>query len=72
MRKNTQQGLILNYMKTHRNGITSKDAIEKFGCTRLSAVIKNLEHKGYKFVSKRELVKTRYGSTSVARYFLEA
>lgn len=73
MKRNiTQQESILRYMQSHRKGITSKDAFERFGCTRLAAVIKNLERKGHKIVSTRELVKTRYGSTSIARYTLEA
>ena len=71
MRKNTQQAAVLKYMQNHKKGITSKEAFERFGCTRLSAVVKNLELKGYKIVSTRELAKTRYGSTSIARYTLE-
>ena len=39
----TQQNLILKYIQTHKRGITQKDAFEKFGCTRLSAVINALK-----------------------------
>lgn len=37
---------ILNYMKEH-NGITSKEAFEQFGVTRLAACIFDLRQKGY-------------------------
>ena len=70
--KMKQQDLILQYMKTHKKGITSKDAYEKFGATRLSGVILHLKRKGHKIVSTRETVNTRYGHTSIARYTLEA
>lgn len=64
----TQQNLILKYIQTHKRGITQKDAFEKFGCTRLSAVINALKRKGYAIDSRRETVNTRYGHTSIARY----
>lgn len=64
----TQQKEILNYIQTHKKGITSKIAIEKFGCTRLAAVIAALEKKGYVFEHSRETVLSRHGKTSVARY----
>ena len=67
-----QQDLILKYLKTHKRGITSKDAIELFGCTRLSGVIFKLKKKGYKIASVRENVPTRYGHASIAHYILEA
>lgn len=37
---------ILNYMKEN-NGITSKEAFEEFGVTRLAACIFDLRQKGY-------------------------
>jgi hypothetical protein len=64
----TQQKMILNYIQTHKSGITQKDAFEKFGCTRLSAVINALRKKGHKIDATRETVITRYGNTSIARY----
>lgn len=66
-----QQEMILKHLKTHKRGITSKDAIEKYGCTRLSGVIFSLKRKGHNIRSVRESVPTRYGSASIARYFLE-
>lgn len=67
-----QQELILKYLETHKRGLTSKEAIEKFGATRLSGVIFKLKSKGHKIASVRETVFTRYGHASVARYYLEA
>ena len=67
MKKNTQRYAILKHLKTHKRGITSKDAIEMYGCTRLSAVISALEETGVSISHKREVVPTRYGNTSVTR-----
>ena len=67
----TQQDAIVKYIKTHKRGITSKDAIEKFGCTRLSAVIATIERtRGLKIDHKREKVEGRYGPVSITRYTL--
>ena len=65
-----QRKAILKYLETHKKGMTSRDAIEKFGCTRLAAVVAVWRSKGYIIVSKRETVTGRYGNVSVARYFL--
>lgn len=43
--KNKHADLILNHIKTH-GSITSKEAFELFGCTRLSARIFDLREKG--------------------------
>lgn len=63
---------IEHYLKTHKKGITSKEAIDKFGATRLSAIIYNLKHnKGLNIVSEDVKVKNRYGHTTVvSRYVL--
>ena len=66
-----QIDLILKYMQTHKKGITSKDAFENFGATRLASVIWHLKRKGHNIVSTRETVPTRYGHTSITRYTLE-
>ena len=68
----TQIDVILKHLKTHKKGITSGDAINRYGCTRLSAVIANLEKKGYVISHERETVPTRYGNVSITRYKLEA
>jgi len=68
----TQQNMIIKHLKTHpKAGITSKEAIERYSCTRLSAVIKAIEKKGYVIDRKRETVPTRYGNVSITRYILE-
>ncbi len=59
---------ILNYMITHY-GITSKEAFEHLGVTRLSARIKDLRELGYNIITVMETGKTRYGETCrYARY----
>ena len=51
---------ILDYLKKRR-GITSKDAFEKFGVTRLSAIIFNLRNAGHYIVSYPVKGKNRFG-----------
>jgi hypothetical protein len=46
MRQQTQKQNILNHLK-EGYGITPIDALEKFGCFRLAAVIFNLKKDGY-------------------------
>lgn len=62
---NTQR--VLEYLKTHE-GITSMQAFEMFGATRLSAIIFNLRKYGYKIRSCRKDGKNRYGD---AVWFVE-
>ena len=57
---------VLNYLKRTKNGITSLEAIEKFGATRLSAIVYALKEKGYIFKDRTEECVDRYGNT--ARY----
>lgn len=64
----TQIDAIIKHLKTHKRGLTSKDAINRYGCTRLSAVINAIEKKGYVIEKEREVVNTRYGKVSVTRY----
>lgn len=68
MKTITQQEAVLKYVQTHKNGITSKEAFEKIGCTRLAAVISALNKKGYNIQRYRETVKGRYGNVSITRY----
>lgn len=66
---------IHKYMQEHPEGITSIQAINMFGATRLSGVIYALKRKldnGEYIETVRENVKTRYGNTaSIARYKLK-
>ena len=54
----------------YKKGITSKEAFEKFGITRLSAIINELRTKDkYVIDSFNEEVQTRWGkNTIVSRY----
>lgn len=61
---------ILKYLKTFKN-ITSLEAINMFGETRLSARIYDLKKQGYRFKTERVRVMSRDGWTYVARYTLE-
>lgn len=59
---------LLNYMIAHY-GITSKEAFEELGITRLAARIKDLRDLGYNIITVMETGKTRYGETCrYARY----
>lgn len=68
----SQNRKILRYMETHKRGITSIDALEKFHCFRLSGRIFDLRQMGYDIETYYEQkvnadgVKVRY-----ARYFLK-
>lgn len=46
MARTTQTSLVLNYLK-EGNSITSAEAFELFGATRLSAIIYSLKKQGY-------------------------
>lgn len=67
----TQENLVLQHLKEH-GSITSMEAINLFGATRLSAIIYNLRHKnGCDILTNLETVTTRLGQkTSIARYIL--
>lgn len=70
-KKKTQTSEILKYMKFHKKGITSKEAFELFGATRLSGLIFMLKKQGYHIKTDYVPVRTRYGDkTIVARYSL--
>jgi len=54
-------GRVLDYLKTHKKGITSMQAFDLFGATRLSAIIFNLR-KDYDIESIKCEGKNRYGT----------
>lgn len=67
----TQRERVLNHLKANPNGITSLDAIEVYGITRLSAVIFNLRAEGYSIATTEETGRNRFGeATRYARYKL--
>ena len=66
----SQRSEVLRYMQTHK-GITSLQAIEKFGATRLSDIILKLRRDGYNIETESITKKNRYGhTTTFARYTL--
>lgn len=67
----SQEKLVLKHLQEH-GSITSMDAIQLYGATRLSAIIYNLRHnEGYTIVTDIETVPTRHGTHSnIARYRL--
>lgn len=61
---------VLKHLKV-RGSITSLEAFELYGATRLSAIIFNLRKKGYKIQTKDETCIDKYGhSCNFARYEL--
>ncbi len=65
----TQIESVLDFMQTH-TGITSLQAIKKFGATRLSGIIYTLKKQGYDIQDKWVTVPTRFGKTHVKKYYL--
>ena len=67
----TQCEKILKYMQTHKRGITPLQAMEKFGCMRLSGRIHDLKRE-HKISSELVEVRNRYGEVCrVSRYYLD-
>ena len=48
----SQANAILRYMQEHKRGITPLDALNLFGCMRLSARIWDLRAKGFRIETK--------------------
>lgn len=72
MGKATQTGDVLAHLIEH-GSITSIEAIQKYGCTRLSARIFDYRAKGYEIESDSMTTKNRYGNpVTVAVYRLKA
>lgn len=71
MRKKSQCEMILKYLQTHTTGITPLQALNKFGCLRLSGRIYDLKDQGYNILTNMVEVKTADGDVSrVAQYRL--
>ena len=70
--KKSQTSEVLRYLKTHKRGISSMQAFELFGATRLSAIIFRLRADGHDIGTIPEKTVTRYGTpTSYVRYGLK-
>lgn len=68
----TQLDALLNHF-VQNGSLTTWEAIERFGCTRLSARVLELSRKGYAFKRDPVKVTTRYGAVvTVTRYTLIA
>lgn len=66
----SQTADVLKYLQTYGK-ITSFEAIQFFGATRLSAIIFELRKRGYPIETVMRSVKNRYGKTSnIAVYHL--
>lgn len=63
----TKKARLLNYLKTHKKGITGHDALIKLGLYRLSGEIHQLRNEGHNI--KTEMM-TREDGTQYARYYL--
>lgn len=62
---------LLAYLKKNKKGITSLDAINKLGETRLSATIYLLRQRGLQILDTYETSQNRYGeNTRFKRYVL--
>ena len=64
--KRTQINDVKQYIEKHKNGITSIQAIELFGATRLSDIIFRLKKEPYNMpiVTRYKNVDNRYGGIS--------
>lgn len=67
MEKITQAQRVLDYIR-ETGSITQLEAIKELGVLRLSAVIFDLKRDGNAIKSELVPVKTRYGTTHIARY----
>ena len=66
MERKTQTEEIVRFLQTHKSGLTSKEAFERFGATRLSGIIYDLKHRrGMRISSENVVVKNRYGGKTI-------
>lgn len=66
----TQKQCILEHLLSG-SPITSQQAIDLYGATRLSGIIYSLKKKGYNILSKNRTVKTRFGThTVISIYYI--
>lgn len=67
----TQEKMVAQHLR-ECGCITSWEAFEDYGVTRLSAIIYNLRKVGWNITSENLTIKNRYGNTTtVAKYVLE-
>tara|TARA_R110002012_G_scaffold77863_3_gene198564 strand:- start:3058 stop:3291 length:234 start_codon:yes stop_codon:yes gene_type:complete len=68
MSKSTHKTRMLQHLKDG-NTITSKEAYEEFGNTRLSATIFSLRRDGHEIVGHPRQVPTRYGEMTIVTQY---
>lgn len=69
--KYSQRKAILEHLKNNSVGITSIEAFNLYGITRLSSIIHNLRKEGHIIVSNELTTTNRYGHTvRYSRYTL--
>ena len=69
----SQKSDVLKYLLTHKRGITSLQALDLFGVTRLADIIFRLRKEGYAIETDDVTTKNRYGHVvTYARYRLVA
>ena len=65
----TQKTMVLRNLKRNKKGLTQVEAYERYGITRLSAVIFNLRGDGYPIKTDMRAVRNRYGDTCYVAYY---
>lgn len=61
---------VLKYLKTHKRGLSSREAQIKLSVGRLSSVINRLRNRGYEIETYMETGENEYGKYRYARYRL--
>lgn len=61
---------VLKYLRTHKNGLSAKEAQDKLHLGRLSVVINRLRNKGYEIDTYMYDGENEYGKYQYGRYFL--
>lgn len=64
----TQNEMVLEYLEGHKEGLTSLEALQMFGCSRLASRVADLRRQGHRVQS--ELIRLPNGKR-VAQYRLE-
>ena len=68
----TQEDMVLEYMQSHKQGITSKQCFELFGILQTPKRIFNLRKRGYDIKATPKTGKNRFGKkVSFVVYTLE-
>ena len=71
MEKLSQSEMIIRYIK-EKGSITTLQAFNDLGCTRLASRINDLKKEGYRFRDEFVTSKNRYGcKVSYKKYYLE-